>query len=44
MPKQLLSFLGALSPLDDAVYSDFLQALKLIQVPKGKLLLSEGEI
>jgi len=44
MPKQLLSFLGALSPLDDAVYSDFLQALKLIKVPKGKLLLSEGEI
>ena len=44
MPKQLLSFLGALTPISDTVYSDFLQAFKLIHVPKGKLLLSEGEI
>ncbi|MCF0064840.1 Crp/Fnr family transcriptional regulator [Dyadobacter chenwenxiniae] len=44
MPKQLLSFLGAMAPLDDTVYSDFLQVLKPVNVPKGKLLLSEGEI
>ena len=44
MPGQLLSFLGAMSPFDDTVHSAFLQVLKPVNVPKGKLLLSEGEI
>ena len=44
MPKHFLSFLRELAPLNGEVQSEFLGKLKLINVPKGKLLLSEGEI
>jgi CRP-like cAMP-binding protein len=44
MPTELIAFLLKLAPLDDSIQSDFLRKLKLISVPKGKLLLSEGEI
>jgi CRP-like cAMP-binding protein len=44
MPIEFLSLLTEVAPLDEAIQSDFLQKLKLIQIPQGKLLLSEGEV
>ena len=44
MPKQFLSFLREVAPFDEIVQSDLLCKLKIIHVPKGKILLSEGEV
>lgn len=44
MSKEFLSFLTGVAPLSETIQTDFLHKLKLIRVPQGKILLSEGEI
>ncbi|NIJ53443.1 Crp/Fnr family transcriptional regulator [Dyadobacter arcticus] len=44
MYSELISSLTGILPVNDAVRAQFLQKLKIINVRKGKLLLSEGDI
>jgi CRP/FNR family transcriptional regulator, anaerobic regulatory protein len=44
MYDEFISSLTTVAPISDCILVDFLQQLKIIRIPKGKLLLAEGEV